>query len=354
MGPRRAPPLARHGGLCYTAAMHTASALSIPLVAAVATLAFGEAAPATPKQGDTSSIDGVAAVVDGEPITFQEVLDDVRARIAQLRPGVETLPSAAEMQELYARALDEAVRRKLVLREFLDASMQLPDWAVDKRLSEIIDTRFGGDRSKLVEELAERHLTYAEWRDETTESIRLMAMRQFNVDKNVHIGPARILEYYREHEAEFVREEGVRVSLIFLKRKPGETPEQLEERAKGLRARLDREPFAEIARYFSDDPSAARGGDWGWVKPEAEFREELVECLASLSVGETSPVLPLSSGAYILRKEGERQGGLQPIDAVRDEIETKLRRIESERLFREWTDGLRAKSQVQILMPSLL
>ena len=334
--------------------MHTAHPLSISFVVVLASISLG-AEPSTQPDVDTGKpIDGVAAEVDGEPITMQEILEDVRSRILQGRAETDPLPSAAEMQKLYESALDEAIRRTLVLREFAAAGMQMPDWYVDKRVSEILDSRFGGDRAKLGDELARRHLTVAEWRAELEATTKLMAMRQFNVDKNVHIGPARILQYYHEHEKEFVREAGVRVSLIFLKRKPGETPDQLDARAKTIRARLDREPFSEIARYFSDDASAAHGGDWGWIKPEETLREELAASLATLAVGETGPLVPTSSGIYILRKEGERKQGLQPIDAVRDEIDATLRRAESERLFREWTDSLRAKSQVRILIPSLL
>ena len=350
----RGSGLARRGVLCYTGRMHTANALFTPFVAILATISLGAEPSTLPEIDPGKPIDGVAAEVNGEAITMQEVLEEVRSRILQNRSEKDPLPSAAEMQALYEQALDEAIRRRLVLREFTDAGMQLPDWVVEKRVSEILDGRFGGDLTKLGEELARRHITTAEWRAELEESTKLMAMRQFNVDKNVHIGPAAILDYYREHEKEFVREAGVRVSLIFLKRKPGETPEQLEERAKTLRARLDREPFSEIARYFSDDPSASRGGDWGWLKPEETLREELAASLATLAVGETGPLVPTSSGIYILRKTGERQDGLQPIDSVRDEIDATLRRIESERLFREWTDFLRAKAQVRILIPTLL
>ena len=332
--------------------MHKAALFSAFLtIAAVApAIAHAEAGVTNP---EANVIEGVVAEVGGEPVTMQEVMEDVRAELHKDGANHRGEPSATEMQRLYAKALDEHIRRKLVLAAYRASEMTLPEWMVDKRVSEIIDGRFGGDREKLLDEMARLRITYAEWRAQMEENMILLAMRQMNVDKNVHIGPAAVRDYYRAHEAEFVRESGVRLFLIRIKRRDGETPEAHATRAAALRTRVDHEPFEEIARYFSDDPSSKKGGDWGWLKPEENLREELVEALAKLSVGETSPLVETSAGFYILRKEGEREAGLQPIEAVRDEIDATLRKEESERLFREWTDGLRAKSDIRILRPTL-
>lgn len=330
------------------------SVLSASILAVATLTASGATDASSPPNDDASFLAGVAAEVNGEPVTLQEVMEEVHTALQSdtAESGGEA-PSAARLQALYTKALDETVRRRLVLREFAESEMQLPGWFVEKRISEIIDGRYGGDRSRLVAELARRHTTFEEWRTQIEESAKLMAMRQLNVDKNVHVGPARIREYYRAHESEFVRPAGVHLSLLFLERRDGEDDDAFRVRAEGIRARLDREPFAEIARYYSADSSASRGGDWGWIDPGEVLRDELADSLATLAVGETGPLINTSAGYYVLRKEGERKAGLQPVEAVRDEIDTLLRRAETERLFREWTDSLRAKSDVRILRPTL-
>ena len=312
-------------------------------------------AQAEPARQDSEEtvVEGVVAEVGGEPITMQEVMEDVRSEfLREKTANADREPTMSEMQRLYRESLEEHIRRKLVLRAYRDSEMALPEWMVDKRVSEIIDSRYGGDREKLLGELSDHHITFSEWRSQMEENMILMAMRQMNVEKNVHVGPAAVRDYYHAHESDFVREGGIHLYLIRIKQKDGETPEQHAARAAALRTRIDHEPFEEIARYFSDDPSAKKGGDWGWIKPEEELREELVASLAALPIGGTSPLVETPAGFYILRKDGERAGGLQPIESVRDEIDGILRRAEAERLFREWTDGLRAKSEVRILRPS--
>lgn len=334
--------------------MHKAALSPTLFLAVLLALAACPALAEAAKPGQEANVvEGVVAKVGGEPVTMQEVMDDVRSELLRRGKAGGDEPTMAEMQRLYRESLEEHVRRKLVLRAYRDSEMSLPEWMVDKRVSEIIDSRYGGDREKLLDELADNHITFSEWRTQMEEGMIVLAMRQLNVEKNVHVGPSAVRDYYHAHEADFVRKSGVHLYLIRIKRKDGETPEQHAARAAALRTRIDHEPFEEIARYFSDDPSAKKGGDWGWLKPEEELREELVACLAKLSVGETSPLVETSGGYYILRKDGERADGLQPIEAVRDEIDGILRKAEAERLFREWTDGLRAKADIRILRPML-
>lgn len=293
-------------------------------------------------------VDGVAAEVNGDPITMQDIME-------QMRGAMRSHPNASpdELQGLYATALENAIRTKLVLQEYESGDMRLPDWFVDKRVSEIIDSGYGGDRSKLLAELSQQRLTFSEWREELEHSTVLMAMRQLNVDKNVHISPAQVRDHYLAHQDEFTRTAGTHLLLLQLKPKGGEDPEDFEARVATIRKRLDSEPFQEIARFFSVDPSAAKGGDWGWIQPAEMLRKELADAVDGLDVGGTSDPIATSSGVYILRKEGVREDGLQPLEAVRDEITALLRKQESERLFQEWTAKLRDKSQVRILRSSL-
>ena len=300
---------------------------------------------------DVRIVDGVAAEVNGEPITVSDVIENMGDRAKAMKLTLEALPQE-DIQRLYSVCLDGLIRSKLALQEYESGEMRLPDWIIDQRVSEIIDSAYGGDRSKLIDELARQKKTFTEWRDELQRETILMAMRQMNVDKGVLVGPAEILKYYRDHEAEFTRPAGTHLLLIQLKPQPDETPEAFESRVATIRKRLDKEPFQEIARFFSVDSHAANGGDWGWMDPD-NFRKELATALNALPVGEISDPIVTPAGVYILRKEGVRESGLQPLDSVRDEIVATLRRQESERLFREWTDKLRAKAQMRILRPTM-
>jgi peptidyl-prolyl cis-trans isomerase D len=62
------------------------------------------------------------------------------------------------------------------------------------------------------------------------------------------------------------------------------------------------EPFAEVARAESADPSAAQGGDLGNVNP-ADLAEPLRTAAAALAPGEVSPILETPAGFVLLERE---------------------------------------------------
>ena len=332
--------------VCYTVRMsRIVSLLPAVLLSCLAIRLPAQSATSAPLTGQF--VDGTAAVVNGESISFQEVLDLLRA---SLPPGAP--PPDAEFRSVYPTILEEAIRTRLVLQEYESGDIRIPDWVLDSEISEVIDSQYGGDRSRLLAELSERRMTYEQWRRNREKSIIVTLMRQQNVAKNIHVGPAEIRRHYLDHPEEYTRPAGTHLLLILLKPASNESPEQFRARVADIRSRLDREPFGEIARFFSADPSHTKGGDWGWIQPDM-LRSELAEALSSLAVGETSAPIETSSGIYILHKEGERGDGLQPLESVRDEIAALLRRRETERLFGEWTKRLRDKAQVRILIPSL-
>jgi parvulin-like peptidyl-prolyl isomerase len=62
------------------------------------------------------------------------------------------------------------------------------------------------------------------------------------------------------------------------------------------------EDFATLARAFSEDPSASRGGDLGVVRL-ADLAEPLRSVAAALRPGEVSPVVEVSGGFVVLKRE---------------------------------------------------
>src|SRR5262249_18921662 len=58
-------------------------------------------------------------------------------------------------------------------------------------------------------------------------------------------------------------------------------------------------PFAGVARQFSASPTAASGGDTGWVTA-AQVPPEVAKALEQLRQGQLSAPIPVSDGVYIV------------------------------------------------------
>jgi peptidyl-prolyl cis-trans isomerase SurA len=67
-------------------------------------------------------------------------------------------------------------------------------------------------------------------------------------------------------------------------------------------------PFPAVARQFSSLPTAANGGDAGWVSP-GEMPPEVEAVLEQMRPGQLSQPIPVRDGVYILYLRDKRAGG---------------------------------------------
>lgn len=66
-------------------------------------------------------------------------------------------------------------------------------------------------------------------------------------------------------------------------------------------------PFPAVARQFSAAPTAANGGDAGWVS-SGELSPEVEKVLADMRPGQLSPPIPVKDGVYIIYLRDKRAG----------------------------------------------
>ncbi len=67
-------------------------------------------------------------------------------------------------------------------------------------------------------------------------------------------------------------------------------------------------PFNAVARQFSSAPTAANGGDMGWISA-AELQPELSSALSQMRPGQVSQPIQVNDGVYILQLREKNAGG---------------------------------------------
>jgi parvulin-like peptidyl-prolyl isomerase len=321
---------------------------STPWLSAVVLLAVSasQAELTTEKKNTAMLIDGVAAYVNTEMITIADVMSEVRRS-----PWADTAPELREkrLRELYTATLNALIDRKLILAAAQKSKMQLQTWAVDNRVREIVANNFEGDQTKLYNLLAERKITFEEWKKNIEEDLTITAMRYQQVEKRVSPTPAEVRAEYDTNKGRYQTENATAVSMIILDPadKPGD--EAIEVRsAKIFEALKAGTAFASLARTYSKDAKASEGGSWGKVNPEDVFRKELVAELAKLRPGETAPLVTLDGYGYIIRKDEQQDARALTFDEAASYVESHLRMRRAEKLYKEWTDRLRSEAYIKI------
>ena len=120
---------------------------------------------------------------------------------------------------------------------------------------------------------------------------------------------SEIRAYYDAHPERFSRGETVDLELIQVKKAPSavDVADVRETAAEVLEEERAGDTFAELAEVYSDDASAARGGDLGWVAPDG-LPEPMKAAALALQPGQTSAVLETERGFMLLHADSARAG----------------------------------------------
>jgi len=297
---------------------------------------------------ETEVIDGIAAVVNTDVITYSQVRSVSGPRERLLRSQFKAEELAKQIKVAREAALKDLIDRQLIVQSFAKEKFELPEHFVDERVNDIIRESFGGDRQSFIKTLQAQNYSLTEFKKHEKESIIVQAMRSKNVKPVTVIPPARIAEYYGKHQAEFTAKEQVKLRIIMIPTHAAEgnaaAQKAIAEEILGKLA--DGAPFDRMAQIYSEDSTRDVGGDWGWIERKT-LAAPLEKVAFNLPAGRSSHVIELGPNYYILRVDEKRGGETPSFAKLRPEIEKKLMQEESQRQQELWLAGLRQKAYIR-------
>jgi len=293
-------------------------------------------------------INGIAAVVNGDVVTYSQVREVSAPREKLLRSQYTGEELEKGLKEAREAALKDLIDRRLIIQAFQKEKFQIPDHFVEEQVRGIIKESFGGDRNTFIKTLEAQSYSMGEFKEREIERMIVQAMRAKNVKRSPISSPTKVEEYYKKHRAEFTAKEQVKLRMIMI---PGHadtgqsaTQKALAEEVLGqLAAGAEFEP---IAQSYSEDGTRDVGGDWGWIERKT-LAPPLEKIAFNMPIGRISNIIEYGGNYYILKVE-ERQGGTtRSLAEARPEIEKKLIQEEAQNLQERWMAGLRAKAYIR-------
>lgn len=142
-----------------------------------------------------------------------------------------------------------------------------------------------------------------------------------------------------------------RARHILLRVSPQLTQQTALRRLADYRQRIEsgQASFAQIAREFSEDGSAAQGGDLGWANP-GQFVPEFEQVMAKLPAGGLSEPFMSRFGAHLMQVTERREAQLDARQQ-RELATNALRESKFDQAYEEWAREIRAQAYVEMREP---
>lgn len=295
-------------------------------------------------QAEEQVLNGIAAVVNSNVITYSQVQEMVGTREKSLEEESKGQDLADKVKQLRMSAVQVLIDNQLILQDFEKNKFSLPDYVVDEQVQARIKEQFGGDRAALIRTLGAQGMSMERFRKMIRDEIIVQAMRQRSVKDDVIIAPGKIDEYYHQHTDEYSTPEQVKLRMIVIK-KNGDSGHQM---AEELRQKvLGGADFDKLAQMYSEDSTQDTGGDWGWINKRT-LNDSLTKIAFSLKPGDVSQVTELAGSYYLLYVEAKKAGTTKSLSEVHDDIENKLLEDQRQKAQQKWIDGLREKAYIWV------
>jgi parvulin-like peptidyl-prolyl isomerase len=293
-------------------------------------------------------VDGIAAIVNGEVITYSQVRSLSAPREKLLRSQLTGKDLENKLLELRQLALRDLVDRRLVIQAFKKESYQIPDHFVDQRMHEIMRDSFGGDRNTFIKTLEAQNYTLGEFKEKEMERMIVAAMRSHNVKTNSIVSPTKIEDYYRKHHEEFTTKEQIKLRMIMIsgQKDTASAPAQKALAEEVLGRLASGAEFDRTAQVYSEDSTRDNGGDWGWIERNT-LAAPLEKFAFNMPVGRISNIIEYAGNYYILKVEDKHGGTTRSLAEARSDIEKKLLQVEAQGIQERWIATLRAKAYIK-------
>ena len=262
-------------------------------------------------QADFDLAEGLVVLVNDAPITSYELRQRMLLVIAmtQVQPTAETLPS------IQRQALNNLIDEKLQIQELQRYEVVIPDEDVNAEIARIAQS-VGITPDAYMAYLAQAGVQPETVREQVRTEIGWQALVGGRYSNRARVG-RRQVEQTIDRISESASRPQYLVGEIFIDAtRVGGQQAAMNGANQLVQQIVQGAPFMAVARQFSAAPSAASGGDAGWLI-EGEVPQGLQTALDNMEPGQLSRPIPVEGGVYILYLRDKRDGSATSLVTLR-------------------------------------
>ena len=284
----------------------------------------------------------LAAIVN-DSFVLKADLDALTAQLAR-RANLRNVPP----EKIRAAALNQIIEDMLVIRWAMWRGITVPDEDVRRTMRDEMTRLGAADIEDYKKLLKERGADFATRPAEIRDSLLKRGAFSVVLSGKILVRPADIRAEYKKNIDEFKVPPTARLRMITLEFARFRKKEEAERLAAALLRRLKAKPesFAELAREYSHDANAERGGLWENVT-KSSLIDPLDKVVFGLKPGRTSGVVKTRFGCHIVRVEKIAPERTRPLEEAAAKIARSLQEARSRAEVAAWLERLKAESYIE-------
>jgi peptidyl-prolyl cis-trans isomerase SurA len=222
-----------------------------------------------------------------------------------------------------------------------------------KRLDEIRKQYHLDSMDELEKAAKEQGISFEDFKANIRNAIITQLVMRDQVGSKLTITPGDIQRYYEQHKQDYAQPESVRLSEILVSTGTSGADDAAKlaaakAKADDIEAKLHAGgDFAQLARSFSDGPTAAQGGDLGQYQ-HGQLAKVLEDKTFALKAGEYTDPIHTRQGYVILKVVDHNTGGPAPFKEVQDRVEEALYMSRMEPAIRDYLTKMREEAYIDI------
>lgn len=317
-------------------------------IAAAAFLLLAMIGSAAPVAGQEEVlVNRVVAEVNDDIITLYELNQASAPYIRRVRSMGRALEEERKMlYEVREQTLNQLIEQKLTDQEIRRYNITISAEAIDNAIEEIKKRSLMTDE-QLRSTLQKEGMTMDDYREQIKNKILRSRLVNRQVKSKIVITDEDIRAVYEKNKAEYGSDTYVRLRQIVVV--SSEDPLQAQQRMQTVLLKLDEGlAFGDVAREFSDGPTAADGGLLGEFKVD-DLSDKIRAALKGLKTGDHTSIMDTDSGLQLFYIEDIRLEAGKSLEEAAPEIEDKLYDRIVNRKFSNWLAELRERSHIRII-----